>query len=254
MHLIKRIPAIFVFAFVALICGVSILIRGYQWVNPEQMTIFPLPKGLIHDLYANFGVEFISIAISVIIIDRLNQRRLKANRLKNLKLQLASPSNDFALEALRQISTAHLGFLHNDFLVESKLSNANLSNAYLYGVNLKKSTMVKTILDSSNLTHARLHEAKLIDAKITNSDVCFAQFHNADLRWCNFSGSILQGSDFRGAWLIGTDFRGANLNGTFLRGANCINMAIFDETTTLPNGDKWNPDKQQYLIRLTQSR
>jgi hypothetical protein len=58
---------------------------------------------LTADFYANVSTELGSIAITVLIIDSLNQRRMTRQEKAELVLQMSSPDNAFAQEAVRRL-------------------------------------------------------------------------------------------------------------------------------------------------------
>jgi hypothetical protein len=95
------------------------------------------------------------------------------------------------------------------------LTGASLTLAYLVNANLRGADLTR-----ANLTGANLTDAILTDAILT--------------------GAILRGANLYRANLTHAILTGANLTHAILRGAN-LDGAIFDETTTLPDGTKWQP-------------
>jgi hypothetical protein len=85
--------------------------------------------------YANLSTELASIAITVLIIDALAQRRANAEHQARLLRELRSPDNGIALRALTELferGWAADGSLHSAYLL-----GANLANAFLREVDLR---------------------------------------------------------------------------------------------------------------------
>ncbi|MBC7813856.1 MAG: pentapeptide repeat-containing protein [Burkholderiales bacterium] len=98
------------------------------------------------------------------------------------------------------------------------LSDGSLKKAYLRNANLQE-----VDLSDAFFQQADLAKAILIRAKIRN-----ATLRDTDLREANLQEADLTLADLRGALLVSANLQGANLEN-----------AIFDESTTLPNGEKW---------------
>lgn len=174
---------------------------------------------LFHDLYANLGAELASIAVTVLIIDRLHQRHTDQNKQDTLILQMGSPDNSFAIEAVRMLAA-------RDWLKHGLLQGARLSRANLEGANLQQVIMADVRLGLANLRHAKLTEANLQCAYL--------------------QGTILEGTCLRGA-----DLRGANLNDANLNGARLDDSTIFSPETILPDCTYWTPGTD--VARFTDS-
>jgi len=59
--------------------------------------------GFLQDYYANISTELASIAITVLIVDVLYQQRDVEREKRDLILQMGSPDNTFAVEAVRRL-------------------------------------------------------------------------------------------------------------------------------------------------------
>lgn len=159
------------------------------------------------DFYSNVGTELASIAVTVLIIDRLNDHRLTHRQKEALVLQMGSPDNGFAIEAVR-ILTAR------GWLVDGLLRGAHLSRANLEGANLQK-----VDLSDAHLGLASLHKTRLAGATLTRA--------------------YLQGANLEGATLSGATLAGANLNDANLRGVHFDSETTFDAETILPDCTYW---------------
>lgn len=172
------------------------------------MLFFPGLQALSSDageLLAGFVPEALGIAFTVLLIDRLNQRRERERERKEdiarLRRQVSSKYNDIALRALEEIT--QLDLLSGDNAI------------------LKRMLFEGTDLQDANLERSDLRRTLFLDV--------------------NLSSANLQGADLEGAYfmhdvnLAGADLLFANL--TRLSG---INKAYFDPNTTLPDGRKWS--------------
>lgn len=164
---------------------------------------------VFNEFYANLGTELASIAITVLIIDRLHQQRAEEREKERLILQMGSPDNSFAIEAMRIMGAR--GWLSNGDLKGVHLSRANLEGANLQGVNL----------EAARLGLANLRKVKLAGARLT----------------CAF----LQGANLEGANLCGADLSGVNLNDANLIKVKLDDTTRFTTETILPDCTFWSP-------------
>ena len=83
-----------------LLVGLSAAIVGYlqQYTFPDRLNILDNP---IADFYANIATELISIGVTVGIIDKANRKESEKERKDELLLQMGSPNNAIAVEAVR---------------------------------------------------------------------------------------------------------------------------------------------------------
>lgn len=169
---------------------------------------------------SNLGVECLSIAITVIVIDRLNQKQTDRERRADLITKMRSSDHARAMEAVEQLR-AH-GWLTNGLLEEADLRSANLQSANLSGANLQEAYLFGTNLQAADLGSADLSGAVLAAANL----------RAANLWHTNLRGAFLKGAHLQGAFLTGADLEGAQIDteGEGLHGA------------TLPDHTKWSPD------------
>lgn len=207
---------------------------------------------LLLDLWSNGGTELASIAITVFVIDGLNRRRTTQERKKALILQMGSPDNGFALEAVRILRSEE--WLTDGSLCGKIFTNANLQKAELSHANLKFALLNNGCdLREANFTEAKLQGADLGGSKfgkLSASSDRAATFWHAKLRRAILSQADLSKvnfgyADLSKATLVDTDLTGAILEGADLQGAD-LSGAKFDENTILPDNNpvisKWKPD------------
>ena len=128
-----------------------------------------LPEKLIGDFYANVSSELASIAITVLIIDFLNERQQIKQNKEELILQLASPTNLYAKEAARILKNKK--WMKDGTLRGAYLSRANLSGAFLAGADLQEANLLK-----ADFTGAYLQDVNLQNAKVTDVEMCKARY------------------------------------------------------------------------------
>ncbi len=163
---------------------------------------------LFSDGYAtNIYTEMLSIFVTILVLDRLNEWRNTQQLKKQLIREASSRDNSTALNAVDWLRSEKWLTVNDEspLLMGEKLSRASLENAYLYEANLQN-----TILYKCNLSHADLSKANMIDTFL----------HRATLDHTS---------------LFNTDFRQAALGNVSLRSAKYIETAHFDERTILPD-------------------
>ncbi len=170
----------------------------------DPLTFF---RKMFDDFYTNAGTELASIAITILLIDRLHRHRDDENERDALILQMGSPDHSFAIEAVRMLQA-------QNWLKNGALANAHLTHADLEGVNLQDVAMPNARMALTNLRHAKLTRA--------------------NLRNVYFKGANLQSACLRGA-----DLRGANLNDANLIDAHFDEATLLDCETILPDCTYW---------------
>jgi len=228
-------------------------------------------ENLFEDFYANIVTELGSIAITVLILDQLNRRRDRHEKMDEFQKKSCSQNHTVATNAIEELR--YYGYFTGKKLVYKKL-NGNLQGVDLQYADLSGALLDGGTFDEANLRRAKLEAATLggmvpasfLNCNLEQADMsCVeafgaifsranisggllklaklqrADFGNASLRGVNFSDSILEGANFEGAFLERADFRGANLKGVRMVGASFEN-AIFNTGTTLPSGIKYDHD------------
>lgn len=172
------------------ILGIIIFLHGYTYLYQGFNY-----TALISDFYANIAVDLLSIVLTVLILDKLNERRAEQqeeSEKQSIIGQIGSNNNTFALEAVKLADRK--GWLADGSLNGQNLSNANLEEAYLANAKLNNVNLENSVLYKANLSGATLNGANLNNTNLTR-----ANFRVADLRGASFKDAILDGTDFRGA-------------------------------------------------------
>ncbi len=215
----------------------------------------------------NLYTEFISIAVTVFIIDILNRRRDERRREQELREQLVldlhSPNNSTAIEAIHKMhvrdwlsgeeSPLRKGvFFEVDWrnaqlsgsdlesakFFGARLEGADLSAAYLYfaymsQINLAKAKLRDAYLDCADLSFACLEGTNLSSASLLDTELKSANLNDADCSWANFEGANLEYttmtySDFDHVNLEKANLRNANLEGASFCNANLKGASLYD--------------------------
>lgn len=208
-------------ARIMLFFGLLVILLGFIYVyfiSPSRTKVQKVQgEAIIYrlavDLYANVGAELLSLAATVLVIDRLNQRRATQQEKRRLILQMGSPDNAFAVEAARILSSEE--WLEDGSLKKAKLRSANLQKARLWDADLQEAYLRHAILQDAKLRGANLQETDLQEANLKG-----AVLRDANLKGANLRGANLQEADLREADLQGIDLRETLLKGADLQNAN----------------------------------
>lgn len=192
-------------AFLLIALAFAVYYVGYlnEHGSPINLSV------VLSDFYTNLSSELIGIVITVILVDVLAAVRQQHNERDNLVLQVASPINMFAVEAIRILDNK--GWHRDGTLWHKNLHNANLANA-----NLREFDFRGSILDRADLS-------------------------DTDLSATNFRRSGLRSVNFKNAYMVGTALLGADLSHANLEGATLVEVH-FDNDTILPDGSSWTRD------------
>jgi len=256
-------------ALVMAVLAVGIVILGSLYLHGEINV-----RTLINDLYANGGSEFLSIAITVLVIEKLNEQRAKREadareitirqeaedrEKRDLIAQMGSPINNFALEAVRVLRLR--GWLQDGSVskAEANLAEADLRRAKLKDINLRGVDLTSADLRHADLTSAQLGQCKLFEADLREAILSWTKFPRANLGSANLDRVSLSQANLLEADLENANLHRANLYRVILRGANLTNANLsrakhldtveFDRNTTLPDGSKYTKDVD--LTRFT---
>lgn len=247
-----------------LVLSLVISITGYIRVHAQfDLTLF------LNDFYANTSTELGSIAITVIIIDKLARRRDRLEKQEeefNKTVQkLKSSVNSLALEAMEELWT-------KGWLTDGSLHGQDLSRADLRGADFGHADLTRVRFSDQRYGEAKFDETtRLPDNTFWKADTDMSKFtdpkhpyywrgytlwktykQNEDYRNSNLYGANLKHSTLYRVNFSGADMRYSNMQKANLSEANLMNAklsnALFDENTILPDGKKWTPetDIQRY--------
>lgn len=168
---------------------------------------FPFESQFLKDFHS----ELISIGITVLILGNANQYMEIQAEKKRLILQMGSPDNSIAIEAVRQIKNN--GWLLDGTLVNAFLQEANLKNAFMLGVRLDKACLMFTNFEAADMRYGHFKDADMLTANLKQ-----AYLENSDLERVSMFRADLGGAFLKEAHLDGADLFEANLEGADLTG------------------------------------
>ena len=158
--IVRRIGRRFIRLWTPLRLGVALLalafligVLGYF----NQRGWFYLPEALRQIVVAfdnNATTELASIAITILVVDRLYKNRETEREKKRLILQMGSPDNAFAREAVRALRSH--GWLFDGSISKANLERANLQGADLHEADLKDANLHLADLQGADLTRTNL--------------------------------------------------------------------------------------------------
>lgn len=204
----------------------------------------PVPNiSVLTDIYLNLRAEMIGIGITVLIIANANDVMNTQTEKKRLILQMGSPDNAFAIEAVRQLRVKGWledGTLADAYLFDAELCGAKLGEAELSRVNLNKAKLVHAALFDANLNNAKLIHADLGRANLSGAELIHADLRRANLSEANLGEANLGKADLSRANLSGADLSGAKLGGATLIMTD-LEGAKYNQYTIWPYG--WDREK-----------
>jgi hypothetical protein len=175
-----------VILIIAIIIGVLGYLNQYKVIYLGEFI-----ENFLSFLSANIATELISIAITVLIIDYLVRMREEEREKRNLILQMGSPDNSFAREAVRMLRAR--GWLFDgslrkaDFVYSNMkgayLINANLEGTNLWGANLEGANLWSANLEGALLLRANLEGTKLLNANLVAAIVNDDQLAKTEMLW-----------------------------------------------------------------------
>jgi len=202
-------------------------LRFATWLTAIVLTLLTV----VVPPFRQFTPELVGISLGVIVLDELNQLRQRAEFKQSTIRQMASHSNDFALDAARLV-------VQNGWHVDGSLKGADLAGANLAGVDLRGANMENVILTRACLQRANLGGANLQGADLAYAELQESRFSESNgekgvILWtgANLQGANLQGAKLQDALLQFVNLRGANLSvanlhRAVLKGANLQNAYL----------------------------
>jgi Pentapeptide repeats (8 copies) len=181
----SKVSLIFWAALAFLILGLVVVGYGYSLTQSGWNW-----KRFVEQVYSNLGIELVSISLTVLVIEALNERRTIQERKEELILQMGSPDNSFAIEAVRILRQK--GWLTDGSLKGSYLWDANLRDANLDRADLRYVTLINANLQSANLGGANLQGVRLTKANLKGAWVGYTNLREAELMSADFSNTYLR--------------------------------------------------------------
>ena len=189
-------------------------------------------RSLFLDLWANLGTELASIAVTVLIIDGLNQRREVRAQKSRLTRQMNSRARTIASQAVEELRV--YGWLADGSLQKAALGEANLEKVDLLAANLEGAYLGWAKLQGAILRRANLQGANLAGAKLQGADLEEANLRGASLVRANLKGARLRAANLEGARLTGANLEEVATRRSQLAQASTLRGA------TMPNGSRYD--------------
>jgi hypothetical protein len=145
--------------------------------------------------YGDIHAELIGIGITVLILGNADQALRIRQEKQRLILQMGSPDNALAIEAVRQLESK--GWLYDGTIKRAYLKEANLERVDLEGADL----------EGVNLAGANLKGANLDGADLEGANLECANLEVAIMDWAYMEGVNLAMAHIKGAYLRWTDMR-----------------------------------------------
>ncbi len=184
----KKLDLIDGLAILLIVLGLTLFIYGISLNPPGSI------QQLLETHFGDWTPGFVTDGVLLIVINRV----IHSHERRRVISQVASLSNEFALDAVRRCRDE--GWLQDGGMKAKSFDNARLANADLSDAKLPGSSFRFSDLSAADLTHADFSRA----------DFTGANFSNADLRWADLSNACLQWADLRGAQLDGANMEGAD--------------------------------------------
>jgi uncharacterized protein YjbI with pentapeptide repeats len=233
----RKWAPVHVIGILLLVASLVITILGYL----NQHYSYPMPKPLeyfITDFYANLSTEFISIAITVLIINQLYERSKLQKTKDQLIRQMGFAGNELARLAVDELR-AH-GWLEDGSLCRETFRYAKLSMASLISANLARTNFTNAEFQNADIKWANLHGATLNNAHFENSLLIGTDLSNSHLKHASLKGAYLIETKLQYAELMDADFTGSILWGVNLSNAEITDIqlkkALMLSGAVLPDG------------------
>lgn len=185
-----------ILAFILFLVGVAILVFGYQFMHPDGFTW----KTFASDLYANVGIDFVSIGITVLGIDVLNQRREARLEKKRLIREMSSRDNGIALRAVNELREN--GFLSDGSLCSAWFDGANLKDAQLYSSDLQGASFHYASLEYAELYSSNLSRVAFWATYLPNAGLVDANLDGANFKYVNLEGARVTKAQLQKAYSL----------------------------------------------------
>jgi uncharacterized protein YjbI with pentapeptide repeats len=167
--------------------------------------------------YANLATELVGLAISVLIFDRLADRRLRLQQRGRATRQLRSTDPRFAADALEELRV-------EGWLFDGSLNAAQLQRSQLYDADMKRARLTRADFSGASLGRSSFRECLARGAIFQSAELNGADFADADVEGADFCAAALAGASFRGANTRRVKLERANLERSDWRGAHLLEI------------------------------
>lgn len=198
--------------------------------------------GAVQAFYANVATECVSIAVTVMLIDWLYERRDRQREKERLVREMRNRDNGQAIHAVEELRAND--WLDGGLLVGKHLWDANLAGANLVGVNMYRAFLNRANLQGANLDKIDLEAAHLDKANLRGAHLGHANLEHADLRETSLQAAHLIKANLRSARLQDADLQGADLEGADLQDAEVHDGQLIKASrlrgAIMPDGSRYD--------------
>lgn len=208
-----------VVALLLLGVGFILMIEGSSYLYCTSSCQFDVGR-LTIDFYANGASELISIALTVLFIDALNERRQNLITKEELLRDMEGKYNDLACRAVRELRSKKW---------HKRIKNRTFDLANLQGVDeFKDFTIKKSSFKGTMFDHGYIKNSKFYSCSFQG-----VSFEDCDIEDTTFKDSVFAAEPppFANARLSGVDFTGCQNVTT-----NELEKAQSAYNITLPDG------------------
>lgn len=154
-----------------------------------------------HGLIVNFAFTLLGVALTVLVIDKLNDQRANSDLKRSLIRDLLLGDTAISRRAINELSSM------------GALADGTMRNAELAGAEI----------DTIDLTNSDLSEANLVGATFKNCDLANSNLSGTKMNDAFFEGCTFDTADLYSAKLIGTKFLQCDLREANFEKANPSN-------------------------------
>ena len=215
------------FSLLLIVIAIVTIVIGYSVVHSSEAVGFIF--NVFNDFYANVSSELISIVITVLVLDRLNERRQNAQELRRLTALMNSDEN-----MITKIAVAELR-------ARGWLENNSLKGSHFHEANLKKARLESVVMERCSFFRSNMEGAILSKSNFNQSHFTLTNLRRASMSDTNFQDSSLANADLAFSTIVGCNLRKTNLAGVNLKNAVLLDCQ-FDEGTILPDETYWTPN------------
>jgi hemoglobin-like flavoprotein len=183
----RNLDGVDLLAILLLVAGAGMMFWGIHLQPPTSF------NELFVAHFGDWTPGFFIDGILLLVLNRVIHSH-ERNRVIN---QVASLSNEFALDAIRRCRSE--GWLHDGTMEGGQYSKARLATADCSDANLNKADLSFSDLTQADFTHALLRESNLTGANLSGCDLRWSDLSDCDLSWADLRGAQLDGATLAGA-------------------------------------------------------
>lgn len=241
--------ALVAFALGLIIVSFLSAYAGYFSQNPS-------PLEFLQTWFVGIGPEAAGIAVTIIVIDYLNEKREEERQKYEAEQQelhqrkalhdqllreIGSSDNGLAMRAWRELNARELLqenslvgiFLNRANLSHSSFSDRDMKESSLYDATFQYAEFYRTDLSKANGMHADFEQAKFTAAKLIEAWLSHCNFKGASFEKADLSRATLVSSDFsnvRSGFAIFTkaDVSSSNFNNATLHDVNFNEASVYE--------------------------